>query len=295
MLLVFGLIIILFIFSIKVFNKKITVKDIEIYKKSKIWDLAQAVDSEDLEQIKKLANKNNINLRDSTFDCNLLIWAIYNEKFESFKLLLKLGADPNYYSSKVENNEKISPLILTAIKSNSKYAYGYNNLISLFNDEYTDVYMIKYAKIIVKYSKKHINCDTNDMNHPISAMYHSSGSNHEVFKLLLKNGGNPYLMCNRHFTIPINNLLTFNRIDNLKYAIYNNYIDIHKPLSYGALNKPESLLYNLRYMQFQIGSPAHKMKMELVDYLKTKGFDYHKEPIPLRIRRENKEDYLKQY
>lgn len=295
-LLMFSIIIIIFIFSIKIFgNKKLTVKDIEIYKSVHIWELAQAVEKEDLKQIKKLANNENINLRDSIFDCNLLTWSIYNDKFESFKLLLKLGADPNYYSSKIENNQVINPIIITSLKGNSDFSFGYNNLQPLFNREFTDEDMLKYAEIILKYSKKHVNCDTNDANHPISAMYHASGRNHEVFKLLLKNDGNPYFICNKHFRTPIKNILTYQRIDNLNYAIYNNYIDIYKPISYGALNKPESLLFNLRYMEFKIGSPAHKMKMELIDFLKTKGFDYKKEPIPSRLLREKKTEYLEQY
>ncbi|MDY0779267.1 hypothetical protein [Tenacibaculum sp. IB213877] len=85
------------------------------FKNSEIYELAQAVKNNDLKGIRKevLEKKAKINLTDDKYDKTLLTLAIANDKKEAFKELLKLGANPNYYS--VDNC--FSPII-TAIRLN---------------------------------------------------------------------------------------------------------------------------------------------------------------------------------
>ena len=47
----------------------------------------------------------------------------------------------------------------------------------------------------------------------------------------------------------------------------------------------------LREQLFPLGSPQHQMKTKVVAFLKKKGIDYHKTPIPDFIQKKAKADY----
>jgi ankyrin repeat protein len=71
--------------------------DYELFENTPVYKLAQAVQSDDLSEIIKLVkeNKMDVNYREPKFGNNLLMLAIVNQKTETVKTLLDLGADPN--------------------------------------------------------------------------------------------------------------------------------------------------------------------------------------------------------
>jgi hypothetical protein len=85
------------------------------FESSEISNLALAVKNNDIKAIRYevLDEKAKINLTDGKYYKSLLALAIANDKKEAFKELLKLGANPNYYSV----NNCFSPMI-TAIRLN---------------------------------------------------------------------------------------------------------------------------------------------------------------------------------
>jgi hypothetical protein len=58
-----------------------------------------------------------------------------------------------------------------------------------------------------------------------------------------------------------------------------------------------SILDLLRMNKFVINSNEHKIKMEVVEFLKTKGLDYWKSPIPddIKLQYKDEPEFLKKY
>ena len=79
----------------------LTGHDIEIYKYSKMWQVALAVYEQDTELIHELVLKDPTLINDTTNHqrMTLLEWSVYNGRYLSAELLLKLGASINYNGS----------------------------------------------------------------------------------------------------------------------------------------------------------------------------------------------------
>ncbi len=79
-------------------------KNIKYFKEPQVFLLAKAVVESDLEQIKKQV-EGNPNLLEETSErgSNVLMLSIQEEKYESFKLLLELGSNPNAVN-KIDKN-----------------------------------------------------------------------------------------------------------------------------------------------------------------------------------------------
>lgn len=62
-------------------------------------------------------------------------------------------------------------------------------------------------------------------------------------------------------------------------------------------NKELNILDFLRDSEFPLNSKEYKIKMEIVEFLKNKGLDYWKYPIPEKIKSRHKNDieYLLKY
>jgi ankyrin repeat protein len=71
--------------------------DYELFENTPVYKLARAVKSDDISEIIKLVkeDKMDVNYREPKFGNNLLMLAIVNQKTETVKTLLDLGADPN--------------------------------------------------------------------------------------------------------------------------------------------------------------------------------------------------------
>lgn len=102
--------------------------DYRLFQNTTAWELAQAVQDEDTEKINKIASENPriINYRDVKYGNTLLMLAIMNQQLESFKTLLKKGANVNTHNS----FDGTSPIIESCA---SKY------------------YNIIFTKILIKY------------------------------------------------------------------------------------------------------------------------------------------------
>ena len=100
-----------------------TVSDVSIFENTKVEELATLVAKEDtLGIISYMKRHSDINIdeEDSYFGITLLMWSIYNDKYNSFIELLKHGADPNFISK----NSGETPLIYA---TNFISERGYDN------------------------------------------------------------------------------------------------------------------------------------------------------------------------
>lgn len=100
-----------------------TIYDISIFDNTRVSDLARFAANEDTLNIKKYIAENpkiDIDCPDPFLGVSLLMWSIYNDKYNSFIELLKHGADPNFISK----NSGETPLIYA---TNFISERGYDN------------------------------------------------------------------------------------------------------------------------------------------------------------------------
>ena len=66
--------------------------------------------------------------------------------------------------------------------------------------------------------------------------------------------------------------------------------DYTKPYSISGYNQI-TLVRDLRERMYELDSDEHKQKMEIVNYLREKGIDYKKVPIPEKVVKYAKRKY----
>ena len=82
-----------------------------LFQETPAWDLAQLVEDQKINKIRKIVKKNRIDVdfQEPKFGNTLLMLAVKNEKYKSCEALLELGADPN-----LANNHSGSSAIIDA-------------------------------------------------------------------------------------------------------------------------------------------------------------------------------------
>lgn len=92
-------------------TKKLTGRDIELWKSTPAWNLAKAVEGEDTIKANRILAKGfSIDYREPIFGQNLLSWAVESNRVETVAFLLKKGANPNLHC----HYDGESPVILAA-------------------------------------------------------------------------------------------------------------------------------------------------------------------------------------
>src|SRR3712207_2583228 len=76
-----------------------TFRTIKNFKGTEVYSLAKHVRDNDTVKIVEFINENkhiSIDTRDKYYGSSLLIWAIFNGRYEAFHCLLNHGANPNF-------------------------------------------------------------------------------------------------------------------------------------------------------------------------------------------------------
>lgn len=73
-------------------------KNVSMFKETKAFELAKAVEKSDLQTIENIVKEDStlLGVTNPESGSNVLTLALYTESYESFKKLLELGADPNF-------------------------------------------------------------------------------------------------------------------------------------------------------------------------------------------------------
>lgn len=260
----------------KVDKTKLLGKDYRLFQDTPAWGLAKAVEDNDVEKIKEevIDNKVDINYQESRFGKSLLMLAIINNQYKTAEELLKLGANPNLKDFYRGSNAMID----AAYIEDSKYLklllkYGgsadsletapgkegdrarstaLNNAIS-----YVDKYSLERVKLLVNAGA--------DINY--------SNNGPEVFT-----------------NLPLSDALAQNNMDALLYLLEKG-ADYNKIMYTMADGHKVYILEGLRKVIVDLNSEQYKAKIKAIQFLKNKGLDYKKEPIPDYIENEIKKKY----
>ena len=222
-----------------------------------LYDAAEAITNHNSDKVRKLLQGKPlsvINLQDEKYLQPLNVFAIWNQDFNSLKVLTELGADPNL-QSKSGRSAMIEAAGNAQVGDDNRYLK----------------YLIANGGDVNAVSKAE-----NVMNRtPLIA---ASRYKLENVKLLVEAGANPnyiYRYNDKDNTIEsgLHVALRSNRIDIVNYLIFEQGVDyniITKP-PFRKGGAPTTIATYLRGLNFSQGSDKYQQKMKLVNYLKEKG------------------------
>ncbi|WP_243374941.1 ankyrin repeat domain-containing protein [Geotalea sp. SG265] len=248
--------------------------DIRLFRK--VQALANAVATEDLGKIKEIISDQPtlLNYQEPRFGQTLLIWSILNDRYKSAEKLLQLGADPN-----LQNHDGLSALMYAAEWSSKEWKGN-----------------PKYLKLVLRYGgdpnaiAKPISPPARLQTPLISAVNSLSLDN---VKIIINAGADPNYIdgCKSALVAAFD----LGQIDIVHYLIIEKKIDVHTADCKTLNGDTITVLSQLRNMVYPLGSREHKVKMEVVQYLKSQGLDYNQEPVPKHFYKIYDENFLEKY
>lgn len=268
--------------------------DIEIFKDTPVWDLAKAVKKQNINKITKFIenNKGLINYKENKFDNTLLIWAIFNDKYQSAKKLLELGADPNIISKDIGGS------ILFPVLHNDDIKYA--KLLLAYKANPNAMYCITNKKEGVT---EYYECGTSPLIYVISPL----NSRVDWVKMLVNYGADVNHKTKLGRTASIE-ALTLKDIESAYFLIVEKKANIKDPYYYDSLpefkNKPYYAVDILLYLTYPLDSDEYKIKMAIVKEFTRQGVNYNERKKNItnstlnliqKLYPENWDEYLEKY
>ncbi|SDI25240.1 Ankyrin repeat-containing protein [Flavobacterium omnivorum] len=257
----------------KINKSELLGNDIRLFQDTPVWNLAKAVEDENLTLIKEEINlkKTNPNYKEPKFGSTLLMLGIKNNKYKSVNLLLYLGADPNLGDSYAGETAMIC-----ASKSSD----------------------INYLKLLLKYkgnpnSRENVQTKNGDQARKTaltSAISYYDSTSLEKVKLLIDAGADLNYYNEGHTDLPLGLSLTLDKMDVALYLIQRG-ANYNLPMSKDSKGRNIYILKALRQCVFDLESTEFQQKKQIIQYLKNKGLNYFEEPIPEKTLKKIKKKY----
>lgn len=247
---------------------------IRVFKDTPIWDLAKAVEHEDISKIEQLAkeNKNLVNYQDTLYGATIIEWAVMNEKYDATEILLKLGANPNLRN----------------------YYDGRNALIEAADNNKNS----KYLKLLLSNGA---DPNFNDLPKAVSKFPFTTplitaalNSNLENVKMLVEAGANVNFKTPKGSTA-LKQAALMNQVYIVKYLLLDKHADFNYAFMTTITGKDLFLVDYMRDWPFDLESDKHKCKMKIVEFLRQNGMDYSKSPIPKKISESYPKKFIDNY
>lgn len=255
---------ILFLTNCKTDKSQLTGYDIELFKETPVWELAKAVEEENVNKIEEIVNlgKLNVDYIDPKLGMNLLNWAVFNDKLKSTKILAELGASPN-----IKDNMGVTALIEASTKLDNT----------------------SYLKILIENGASINQVCRIDNSFYTTALMEAAKFKLENVKILIDAGAEINFRDTHNYQTSLSAALISDRIEIVEYLLYKgaNYKD---PLAKWD-GKYISISNFLRDLKFELDSKEYKVKMRVVDFLNKNGIDYWQEPISRVTMEEIKRDH----
>ena len=262
----------------KVDKSKLTGSDYRLFQETPAWPLAKAVEAEDTSRIKTEVIENRIDpdYQESRYGNTLLMMSIFNNDYASAKTLLDVGADPNLR----DKHRGATAVIDAAANKDSKY-----------------------LKLLLAYKgnpnvveNKPVKDDDSPMQTALtSAISYYDANSLEKVTLLIESGADVnYPNNNSNTDLPIGIAIKRNKMDVALYLLEKGAD--YKKVMYKMINGHDVyILEALRKSMLDLQSLEYQKKLAVIAFLKSKGLDYYKEPIPDYILKEIKKKYPKNW
>lgn len=277
----------------KVDKSKLLGNDYRLFQDTPAWNLAKAVEDENTELIKKIIKegKVDVNYQEPRFGKPLIMLAVINEQYASCKVLLELGANPNLH----DKND------------------GSNAMIEAAQIDNSNVDKMKFMGLLLKFKgdpnsvevgPRRVGNTTRNSVLIAAVNADESYSSLPIVKLLVKAGANINYE-NEFGQTALNEAILLEIYDVALFLLQNgadyNQVIIDRS-QFSKDGKKVYLVEILREFTPKIGSEKHLKKRAIIQFLKQKGIDYQKVPIPDFVleRIKNKypndwKDYIKNY
>jgi uncharacterized protein len=261
---------------------KLSENDYRLFQNTHAWKLAKAVWDEDVNSIKEITEKEPklINYQEPKYGSTLLMLTIRNQQLKAFKALLASKADVNIHDTFDGRSAIIE-------------ACSYNHYI--YDEIYLELLLLNGAKVNdVEVGKRRQYNSTRFTPLMAAAKAGRFGS----VQLLIKNGADINYQ-NEYKQYALSHAIMQENYD-IAIFLLKMGADYTRPIFYrpgeSADYKPEEdksmyLVEVLREDLFDLGSKEYKYKMEIVDFLRSKGVNYIATPIPEYIRKKAQEKY----
>ncbi len=279
-------------------SKNIT--DVKIYLGTPAWELAKAVDNQNVRKIAKIAEKNPelLDYQDPFHGTTLLFWAVGMEKYEAAEELLKAGANPDIIS----------------LYDGGTALYRAAGFSLIDNDAKNDP---KFVKLLLQYgANPNIGYVGNERNNNLeigtTPLMRSIGCGIEKTKILVEGGAEINFKTTYGETAAICALLLGSGGKDDTAKEYAHYLIVEKKanvrdsyrvfIGIASTNIDRYPVDLLRYWVSDIDSYGHRMKMEIVEEFTRQGVDYWATEIPQyyleQIQKrypDTWEEYIKKY
>lgn len=268
-------------------KEKLLGNDYRLFQNTSAWELAKAVEDQDTVKIEEILNnkKINIDFQETKFGSTLLMLSIINNQYQSAKILLEMGANPN-----VADSYRGETAVVNAASNDDP----------------------QYLELVLKY-KGNPNAVENApfkeddqirQTALLAAINLLDPNSFKKVKLLVEAGAD-INYCKKSpgviTKLPLAEAITADKMDVVLYLLQNGAD--YKNVIYTRIdNEQVFILEALRQCIIDLKSEQYKSKLEVIKFLKEKGLDYSKEPIPDYILEKIKkkypkdwQDYIKKY
>lgn len=265
-------------------KSELTGRDYRLFQNTPAWDLAQAVQDEDVKEIDKIVKESPelINYQEPKYGNTLLMLTIMNQQMKPFKALLERNADVSIHNT-------------------------YDGTSALIEACRLKFYDIKYAQMLIDYGADINDVETGERKKGNSTretplISATNSGKIEFVELLVKNGVNINYK-NEFGQSALSQSVKLKNYDISLYLLQNG-ADYKQPVFYrpdytmpseledpNDKGEPVYLWDVLREDFSDLDTDEYKNKMQIVDFLKSKGIDYRAMPIPDYIREKAKEEY----
>lgn len=271
-------------------KSKMMGNDYRLYQSTPAWALAKAVEAGDIEKIKEevLQKKVSVDHQESRFGQTLMMLAIFNSEYDSVKTLLELGANPNQH----DKFKGKTPVIVAAGNADSKYL----KLLLAYKGDPNSI------ENVFSGPKKRINSGRNSALTKAVLPSVMVKKNLENVKLLVEAGADINYTKKGIIQTALAEALIQDQMDVALYLMEKG-ADYTKAITPTAIEGADvTVLQILRKSIIDLDSEQYKKKMEVITFLKSRGLDYYKEPIPegtieymKNMYPDNWQEYVKRY
>jgi hypothetical protein len=250
----------------------LTGDDYRLFQNTPAWELAKAVQDEDEKKINEIVAKDQklINYQDPKYGNTLLNLTIMNQQIKPFKILLANKADVNIHN----NYDGTSALI---------EACSYKQ----YNTKFVEILLQNRANVNdVEIGERRDGNSTRFT--PLMAA--AKTGKLDLVELLVKNGADINFQ-NEYKQSALNRAVMQSKY-NIVFYLLQKGADYTKPVFFKEeQNRDMYLVDVLREDFFEFDTDEYKYKMQIVDFLKSKGIDYRSVPIPEYIKKKAQEEY----